>query len=376
MKNIKVIAMKCLVKCMQFIYAIMKILPVRDKAVFISRQTDGMPVDFRLIIDEMERRGCDWQIVVLCKRIKSTIPGVCGYGVHVMRQMFHLATAQVVLIDGYCIAVSVLRHKKSLRVIQIWHAIGCMKKFGYAMIGEEEGTSRDVAEVMKMHKNYDYALISSFSFIKDYLEGFGIEREKVLQIPLPKVDLLTSEEYLKESKKRLIEKYPVLTEKKNILYCPTFRKDESASISGIEDLIVHIDFTRYNLVYNQHPNSKVNICDPRVLILPYKTMELLSIADYVISDYSSVIYEAGLAKRPVFLYGYDWEEYSKKRAFNLDLKRDVPTLFSEEPEKIINAIEEDAFDWKKFAGFIDRNVVIPTGGCAAAIVDLILKERN
>ena len=376
MRTVKELAMKCIIAAMNGVYCVLKLLPAQKKAVFISRQTDEMPIDFRLIIEELESRKCGWKTVVLAKRLKRGATATAGYGFHTMRQMYHLATARAAIIDGYCIPVSVLKHKKCLKIIQIWHAIGCMKKFGYAMIGEEEGSSEDVARIMKMHKNYDYALISSYSFVRDYLEGFRIEREKILQIPLPKADLLTSEEYLRKQRDKLIIEYPELAEKRNILYCPTFRKDETAAREGIRRLIDEIDFGRYNLIYNPHPNSRAEVNDSRVMILPYPTMELLAVADYVISDYSSVIYEAGLAKRPVYLYGYDWKEYSRKRAFNLDLTKDVPTLFTDNPGEILKAIDDDDFDKEKFAEFIDRNVVMPEGGCASAIADLILGERK
>lgn len=376
MRAVKKLGMKCVVYAMNGVYCVLKLLPARKKAVFISRQTDEISVDFRLIIDELEARRCGWKTVVLAKRMRKSIAGMVEYGFHMLRQMYHLATSRAVIIDGYCVPVSVLKHKKCLTVIQIWHAIGCMKKFGYAMIGEEEGNSEDVARIMKMHKNYDYALISSYSFVNDYLEGFRIEREKILQIPLPKADLLTSEEYLRKQRDKLIERYPQLAEKRNILYCPTFRKDETAAEEGIRKLIAAIDFNRYNFIYNPHPNSKAKIDDSRIMNLPYSTMELVAASDYVISDYSSVIYEAGLAKKPVYLYGYDWKEYSKKRSFNLDLTKDVPTIFTDDPEKIIKAIDDDEFDYESFAKFIDKNVVIPDGGCASAIADLILGERK
>ena len=376
MRAVKKLGMKCVVYAMNGVYCVLKLLPARKKAVFISRQTDEISVDFRLIIDELEARRCGWKTVVLAKRMRKSIAGMVEYGFHMLRQMYHLATSRAVIIDGYCVPVSVLKHKKCLTVIQIWHAIGCMKKFGYAMIGEEEGNSEDVARIMKMHKNYDYALISSYSFVNDYLEGFRIEREKILQIPLPKADLLTSEEYLRKQRDKLIERYPQLAEKRNILYCPTFRKDETAAEEGIRKLIAAIDFNRYNFIYNPHPNSKAKIDDSRIMNLPYSTMELVAASDYVISDYSSVIYEAGLAKKPVYLYGYDWKEYSKKRAFNLDLTKDVPTIFTDDPKKIIKAIDDDEFDYESFAKFIDKNVVIPDGGCASAIADLILGERK
>ncbi len=372
MRTVDELGMKCIVAAMKGVYCILKLLPVQKKAVFISRQTDETPVDFRLIIEELESRKCGWKTVVLAKRLRKSAAGIVGYGFHTLRQMYHIATARVVLVDGYCIPVSVLSHKENLKIIQIWHAMGCMKKFGYAMIGEEEGSSEDVARIMKMHRNYDYALISSYSFVRDYIEGFRIEREKIVQIPLPKADLLISEEYLRNQRDKLTGKHHVLAEKRNILYCPTFRKDETTAGEGIRRLIDEIDFGRYNLIYNPHPNSRVEVNDPRVMILPYPTMELLAVADCVISDYSSVIYEAGLAKKPVYLYGYDWKEYSRKRAFNLDITKDVPTLFTDNPGEILKAIDDDDFDHERFSEFIDRNVVMPEGGCTSAIADLIL----
>lgn len=71
---------------------------------------------------------------------------------------------------------------------------------------------------------------------------------------------------------------------------------------------------------------------------------MLFVADYVISDYSTVIYEAGLLDLPVFLYAYDWPDYSKKRSLYIDPKRDIPTLFTDDAEAIVRAIEHDDFD--------------------------------
>ncbi len=376
MTSIKMTILKIGIVCLNALYTLMKIIPCSKKAVFISRQFDYISVDFKLINDELIKRDKQWKTVFLTKRIKSGLVGKIFYGFHIIRQMYHLATSKVVIIDGYCIAVSILSHKKSLLVIQIWHAIGCMKKFGYAMIGEEEGSSEEIAKIMKMHRNYDWALISSYSFINDYLEGFRISKDKILQIPLPKADLLSDDDYVKNQREKIFAEYPKLRDKKNILYCPTFRKNSDSEQIGIKRLIELIDFETYNFIYNPHPNSKVVIDDPNVISLPYKTMEVLPASDYVISDYSSVIYEAGLAKKSVFLYAYDWDEYSKKRSFNLDLEKDIPVVFSKEPQKIISAIKECEFDKNKFSEFIKDNVVIPSGGCTKAIVDLIIGERE
>ncbi len=373
MTGIKLAVLKMGIGVLNLLYLFFKILPSRKKVVFISRQENNVTVDFRLLGESLHTRAPEVKVVYLTKRINDGLLQHILYAIHIIKQMYHLATAEVAVTDGYSIAISVLKHKKNLTVIQIWHAIGCMKKFGYAMIGEEEGTSPEIAAIMKMHRNYDWALISSYSFIRDYIEGFHIAEEKVLQIPLPKVDLLTDKDYIETQRQKILGGHPELLHKKNILYCPTFRKEDEGEESGIRDLICRIDFDRYNLIYSPHPNSRAHINVPGLIVLPYKTIELIMACDYIISDYSSVIYEAGLVGRPVFLYAYDWKEYSGKREFNLDLEKDVPTVFSDDPEVIIRAIESDEFDGNRFEEFIKRNVVIPEGGCTQAIVDLIVK---
>ncbi|MFR3386223.1 MAG: CDP-glycerol glycerophosphotransferase family protein [Lachnospiraceae bacterium] len=71
------------------------------------------------------------------------------------------ATSKVVILDGYCILASVLNHKKDLRIVQMWHAMGALKKFGYAALGNEEGKNPEISKILQMHRNYDYVICSS-----------------------------------------------------------------------------------------------------------------------------------------------------------------------------------------------------------------------
>lgn len=58
-------------------------------------------------------------------------------------------------------------------------------------------------------------------------------------------------------------------------------------------------------------------------------------ADAIISDYSTVIYEAGLLDIPVYLYAYDWATYREKRGLTIDFENDVPALFTGDPNAIM-----------------------------------------
>lgn len=371
MINIKYGCLKAAICILRILYAPMKLLPTQKKVTFLSRQGDQPSIDFQILEQKIKEEYPDYQTVMLTKLLKNPII----YCFYILKQMYHIATSKVVILDSYCIPVSILTHKSTLQVIQIWHAIGSMKHFGYDMIDKEEGNSEKIAEIMCMHKNYTDILISSKSFIKDFLTGFRADPSIIKEIPLPKADYLTSRQYKAKKQKELYNKYPILQEKKNILYCPTFRKkiDQNAS-DKIKALINCINFEKYNFIYCPHPLSELSIDNPQVIIPKEKTFDLLFVSDYVISDYSSVIYEAGLLQIPVYLYAYDWESYNQKRTFNIDLEHDVPTLFTDDPNKIITAIENNDFRKEEFQAFILDNVKMPEGSCCDEILKLIKFE--
>lgn len=367
MKKIKIIILKIGLFILNIIYAIFKILPTKNKVTFISRQSNSAPLDFTLLREKLNSECPKTKTVILAKKIENKF----SYAFHMLRQMYNIATSKVVILDSYCILISVLKHKKSLKVIQIWHAVGSMKKFGYAMIGKQEGADPEIADVMKMHKNYDLVLISSFGFIKDFLEGFRVEKEKIVEAPLPRVDLLLDENFKKQKREELYLKNPKLKEKKNILYCSTFRKDGKNDGKNITDLINEVDFEHYNLLYKPHPLNTVKCNDERVICDFISTYEALMVADYVICDYSSIIYEIGLLNLPLYLYAYDWEEYKTKRELNVDLEHDTGLVFTKNIKEIIKKIENNEFDDKVWKEFVSKNVTIPKEGCRQKIVNII-----
>jgi CDP-ribitol ribitolphosphotransferase / teichoic acid ribitol-phosphate polymerase len=365
MPKIKHWLLQLAVWLLTFAYAFIKLFPTKNKVVFLSRQTNTPSIDFILLAQEISRQFPGTKIITLTKKIETPL-----YFLHIFRQMYHIATARVAILDSYCIPISVLKHKDSLMVVQIWHALGSMKKFGYAMIGKPEGNSEAVAKILCMHKNYDAILISSFSFIKDFIEGFGTDGANVVEIPLPKVDILTNPAYRKAKKEEILINQPILRGKKNILYCSTFRKDTVPNSEHIDRLAACIDFTKYNLLFKPHPLSNVVTRDQRIITDFADTFEALFVADAVITDYSSIIYEIGLLDLPVYIYAYDWEQYKMNREFNLDLEHDIPTLFTANPKEIVQAIESNAFNHDAFRQFVGKNVSLKHESCTKDIVAL------
>ena len=69
----------------------------------------------------------------MCHKLDG-MPGI-GYIPVLLGQMAAIASSKAVVIDTYCIAVSLLKQRKETEIIQIWHALGALKRFGRSIAG-------------------------------------------------------------------------------------------------------------------------------------------------------------------------------------------------------------------------------------------------
>ena len=162
MKYVAIYVFKFVLK---FIYFFLKLFPTNNKKVtFISRQGNEINIDFKMIADELIKRDKNIKTVFICKRMESSLLSKLSFALITLKQMYHIATSKIVILDSYCIPISILNHKKSLYVLQIWHSIGKIKKSGYQTLDTPSGRSSKIAKAMNMHKNYDAIIAGGKAF--------------------------------------------------------------------------------------------------------------------------------------------------------------------------------------------------------------------
>lgn len=362
-----------------FIYMFFKLLPVKDKVVMISRQSNEVNSDFKLLGAELEKMG--HEVVYMCRTLEGGANSGLGtrisYALHMISQMHQLATSRACVIDSYCPTVSILKQRPSLTVVQIWHSIGTMKSFGRQIFGKEEASNAKLADVMGMHKHYTFACAAGRAYAADLAGGFGIPEDMIRIFTLPRVDILKSKEYEAQIKDKIFQDYPMLdTEdggaghgKINVVYAPTFRKDESDFAEAFKALADSIDLDKYNLIVKLHPLSKVTVEDPRVIIdRKYTTFDMLFIADKLISDYSCVVYEAGVRDIPLYFYNYDMDKYDTVRGFNIDYST-LPGYTEGDPKKLAEDLGKP-YDMEYFREFMHKYVE-NTDDCALKLAQEI-----
>ena len=333
---------------MGFFYSFYKRRKTENKIAFISRQSETPSTDFRYLINEIKTNYPQYQVVVLCKMIPSSFGGKIKYVGEMFRQMKALATSKVVVLDGYCILASMLKHKKDLKIIQIWHALGAFKKFGKSVLDKEGGKSSKTASAFKMHNNYSYIAASGDECVPFFAKAFGQPVSKFIPIGIPRMDYLTDPQENERVRGNVLRKYPQLANgRKNILYAPTFRdtqQDKDALANETEELVNKVNYSDFNLIVKHHvvdSNKEQIYTDSRMNKAEgenFTAMDFMCVADYVVTDYSSVIYEALLKDLPIYIYCFDSDKYIDERGFYIDFWTDIPALYSKNAKGICDFI--------------------------------------
>lgn len=358
------------------IYCLFKLFPMQDKILFLSRQTNQEVLNFNLLKDELIKDKKIKKIVIRNKKIPKRIYGKICYAMDMLFQMYHIATSKVIILDSYNICVSVLKHKKKLKVIQLWHACGAFKKFGYSSLDTLEGSSSLVAKHMKMHNNYDYILASSEFTKEKYEEAFN--SNNVIVMNTPYIDYLNNKKVIKDVINKINKEYSFTKKKKIILYAPTFRKcfGQEKYISNLFD---NIDYSKYILIYKKHPLSEDKTTNDNVIYdKNFTALEWLMYVDFVITDYSALTIEACILNKKIYFYDFDYEEYNKDRGFYVNYKKLLKVYRFSNPNKVNKLLETD-YNFEKITEFKDLMIEDTrnnTNKVVKLIQDILKKEGN
>lgn len=357
---------------LNIIYFFVKMCPTKNKVVMLSRQSNKPSIDFELIQKEILERANNVEIEILCKILKNDIKERINYCFYILKCMYHIATAKVCILDSYSIPISILKHKKELEIIQIWHASGAIKKFGHQSLNKKEGRGIEIARIMNMHKNYSHVMAPSKITGKFYCEAFQTDKDKIFVNSLPRIDYLLDKELGNEKIKSFYKEHPKFKNKETILYVPTFRKDRDCG-NVVKELINSINFEKYNLIIKLHPLDKTEKIHKYIVNKKYSTYDLLKIADYIITDYSAVAFEASVLNKPLYFYVYDINEYKKTRGLNVNLLKEMNNSTSTNIKEIAKAIENNEYDYEELEKFRNKYMGKNHYNNTKKLVDFIFK---
>lgn len=344
------------------LYAPMKLFKTKNQVVYLSRQRNQKDIDITLLESAINEKDSSINQVFRLKMIDSGFLNKIKYCFYVIGDMYYLATSKVAIVDTYSITVSCLNHKNNLKVIQMWHALGAIKKFGYQCFGTKEGRDEKVSLAMCMHKNYDVVLAPSEATGKLYQEAFNVGEDIIKICPMPRVDFITDG---KPPVSRFYSLNPGMGDKKLVLYVPTFRDRDAYVAQQLK--VAFEDSEEYQLIISAHPLSKMKLDDKYTVNGDFSTFDLMKIADIIITDYSASAFEASLLMKPLYFFVPDFEEYMKDRGINVDIRQEMPSAVFYDAEKLFESINNSNYDMNALYTFKNK-FIQPTTQPASEIL--------
>lgn len=351
-KNINVFLNKKQYKINKLVFEASKILlPLNEKKmVFAKSKNSPLSENMALILDAVKSKG---EVLKFLGKHKS-------FAVNMLRA-YHYATAKYIFLEDYHNPIYGYNFKKETKVVQLWHAAGAFKRFGYSAIGLKDSNAVEFEK--RAHSAYTNVYVSSPALRGIYAEAFGVDLSKVKALGVPRTDLFFNE----KKKNKILEKVNLILpkDKKNILYAPTFRGSPAERINfhlKIDWGMFDDEFFRGNRfviklhpvvkhVFNRPPES---IKDHVIFIYDELTAnELMLHCDLLITDYSSLIFEYALLDKPIIHYVYDLDDYYDERGFFFDWSSYVYGEIVKNEGDLIKSIKDVSYDVDFFK--IERN---------------------
>ncbi|MBO5064646.1 MAG: CDP-glycerol glycerophosphotransferase family protein [Clostridia bacterium] len=347
----KLFIIKVFVLFIRILYAPMKLRKTQNKILWLSRQSDNKSSDMIMLERAISDLSPETKQVFRLKRLKDESALSVSYIFSIFGDMWELASAKIVLIDTYSIPVSCLNHKECLKVVQLWHALGAVKKFGLQSAGKAQGRDLGVSKAMHMHENYDFVIAPSVATGEIYCKAFGCKRENVRILSLPRVDLLLDGASRRNDFER---ENPDSKGKRIVAYIPTFRDNDEVYAEKLYKAFENN--VGFKLIVSAHPLSKTTEIGAYKFNGDFSSIDLMKLADVIVTDYSACAIEGSLLGKPLFFYVPDYDIYKDEKGLNIELKEEMPGLAFEYENELISAIESDNYDFNTLYRFSEKYV--------------------
>lgn len=298
--------------------------PVKSNKVVIPLyRQDELEGNLKAVYEEMKKTHPELQFHIIKPNNKISVK--------LFKEINMIADAKIILLDDYYLPVYLINPRKETDIVQLWHAAGAFKKFGYSTVNTKFGPSSSYLDVVPIHSHYTHVFVSSENMIPYYAEAFHMQRDRIYPVGVPRIDYFSDQAFVEKTRDQILK---TLSEKQRgmvkILIAPTYRAGSSSKESDldiVEELIKtagHLDKDKL-IVFVGHPyidHSHFEALQKTSNIIvdgQFSTNDWMLVADAFITDYSSAIFEFALFHKPLAHYVPDLEAYTKNRGLYNDL---------------------------------------------------------
>jgi CDP-glycerol glycerophosphotransferase len=325
------------------------LLPIKNNKIFLysyyGAQYGDNPKYISEYIKENDQQGT-YDIVWAFTDLESTqhLSHIRKVKVMTLRYFYELCTSKVIITNFRTTDYFVKR--KNQYYIQTWHSSLRLKQIEK---DAEAALPPHYVEMAKRDSKKCDLLLSGCRYSTEIFKRAFWYKGEIFESGIPRNDVLLGNNEGK--RKEILDKLNLSSTTKVVLYAPTFRKDHSLDLYDLDyepllkaaqkkfggNWVVLVKLHPHLLSKSNQMVQQKNVID----VTDYNDIqELLLIADILISDYSSLMFDYSLTNRPCFLYVPDVKQYlEKERNFYFNLE-ELPFISAVSNSGLIREIEQ------------------------------------
>jgi CDP-glycerol glycerophosphotransferase len=362
-------------------YELARRRPVIDNLVlFDSHMGKQFSDNPRAVYEELRRRGSDLEPVwdFIDPDAHPQVPGrvirrhTFAYSEVVARARF--------IVDNQGLPAWI-RKRPDQYHLQTWHGTP-LKRMALHKLEHEYPLAETVARITG-EAAWDALVSPSDYFERTFVDSYRYTGT-LLRGGTPRNDVLVTHP---QPDAALLRRLDLPPDRKVVLYAPTFREDVKNArraapvLLDVERWIEELGDTHY-LLLRPHYLNRFEILPqhaPYLMDVSHvdEVSDLYRVADLLVTDYSSVMFDYAWLDRPIVIYAPDYESYTQDtRGTYFDLREDPPGPFSETQDELhdlVRTADDDAEErLRVLKAFRDRYCGVEDGKAAARVVDHLL----
>lgn len=357
---------------------LLRIFPIKEnKIVFSSFSARSYSDNPKYIAEEIIRRSSKYDCVAVLRNAFDIVPdGIRTVRYNSLKYLYEMATAKI-WVDNTRKQPYILKRKQQI-YIQTWHGCPWFKRIEK---DAEEVLDREYIETAKNDsRNIDYLLTNSTWGEEHFRDCFWYNG-KILKYGSPRLYLLFN--HSQNDIERIRNQLKLKEEYQYLLYAPTFRKNGDLSAYNIDyNRLIESLKKRFGgnwgIIFRLHPNireERIHVTGNVEIIdasLYADINEIYVVSDFLVTDYSSTIFDFTFAKKRALIYANDFTEYRKDRSTMMDI-RELPFSFAENNDELEDNILnfDDSVYQQKLDKFHKELDLVEDGKAGERVFNLI-----
>ncbi|MEV6751739.1 CDP-glycerol glycerophosphotransferase family protein [Streptomyces sp. NPDC051214] len=354
--------------------------PLRDAVLYFDGDSP------RAVHEELVRRGADVEHLWVTQDQQTRVPAGAK-GVEEHSTAFHEALARCRRIVTAGHLPDFFERRDGQTVVQTWNGAP-LKRIGTDLTDTLYADHGHLDVLPRLSRQWD-VLVSPNRFSTPHLGRALAYEGEVMEAGSPRNDVFFSDDRAKVAE-RVRRELGITPDKRIVLYAPTYR-DHLAYSPGRFRYEPALDFAAaqdvlggdHVLLVRKHPLTAGRLPGARAPFVRDvsshpRTAELLLIADVLVTDYSSLMFDFAHTGRPMLFHAYDLEHYRDTvRGFYLDFETSAPGPLLASTGEVVEALRDldslTARHAEAYAAFREAYCDLDDGRAAARVAERLMR---